>query len=210
LNHRGTENTVKRRFGFLISSFKPIIIFPFILCALCASVVKKERKRMDKIRGRVWKVGDQINTDLITPGQYLTAPIEEVKKHVLEPVNPRFAKDAREGDILVAGKNFGCGSSRESAPRALKALGISAVVAESFARIFFRNAVATGLAVVPCPGISPSFEEGEVLELDLESALVKNMNRKLQLQGKPLPKEMLEVLLKGGITPLLKEMFGKS
>jgi len=155
-------------------------------------------------------VGDQINTDLITPGQYLTAPIEEVKKHVLEAINPRFAKKAREGDILVAGKNFGCGSSRESAPRALKALGISAVVAESFARIFFRNAVAIGLAVVPCPGISPSFEEGEVLELDLESALVKNMNRKLQLQGKPLPKEMLEVLLKGGITPLLKEMFGKS
>jgi len=76
---------------------------------------------MDKIQGRVWKVGDQINTDLITPGQYLTSPIEEVKKHVLEAINPRFAREAREGDILVAGKNFGCGSSRESAPRALKA-----------------------------------------------------------------------------------------
>jgi 3-isopropylmalate/(R)-2-methylmalate dehydratase small subunit len=172
-------------------------------------VVKKERKGMNNIRGRVWKVGDQINTDLITPGQYLTAPIEEVKKHVLEAVNPCFAKEAREGDILVAGKNFGCGSSRESAPRALKALGISAVVAESFARIFFRNAVAIGLAVVPCPGVSQSFEEGETLELDLESARVKNLTREIQLQGKPLPKEMLEVLNKGGITPLLKEMFGK-
>jgi 3-isopropylmalate/(R)-2-methylmalate dehydratase small subunit len=165
---------------------------------------------MSVIQGRVWKVGDQINTDLITPGQYLTAPIEEVKKHVLEAVNPRFAKETREGDILVAGKNFGCGSSRESAPRALKALGISAVVAESFARIFFRNAVAIGLAVVPCPGVFQSFEEGEMLELDLESAQVKNMNRKIQLQGNPLPKEMLEVLIKGGITPLLKDMFGKS
>ncbi len=162
------------------------------------------------IRGRVWKVGDQINTDLITPGQYLTAAIEEVKKHVLEAVNPRFSKEAREGDLLVAGKNFGCGSSRESAPRALKALGISAVVAESFARIFFRNAVAIGLAVVPCPGVSQSFEEGETLELHLEDALVKNLKRKIQLQGKLLPKEMLDVLHKGGITPLLKEMFGKS
>jgi 3-isopropylmalate/(R)-2-methylmalate dehydratase small subunit len=165
---------------------------------------------MDKIRGRVWKVGDQINTDLITPGQYLTAPIEEVKKHVLEAVNPRFAKEARKGDILVAGKNFGCGSSRESAPRALKALGISAVLAESFARIFFRNAVAIGLAVIPCPGVSQFFEEGETLELDLESARVKNSTREIQLQGKPLPKEMLEVLHKGGIAPLLKEIFGKS
>jgi 3-isopropylmalate/(R)-2-methylmalate dehydratase small subunit len=184
----------------------------FLVAALprCASVVKKERKRMDNIRGRVWKVGDQINTDLITPGQYLTAPIEEVKKHVLEAVNPRLAKEIREGDILVAGKNFGCGSSPESAPRALKARGISAVVAESFARIFFRNAVAIGLAVVPCPGAFQSFEEGEMLELDLESARLKNLSRNIQLQGKPLPQEMLAVLNKGGITPLLKEMFGKS
>ena len=167
------------------------------------------RNKFSLIRGRVWKVGDQINTDLITPGQYLTAPIEEVKKHVLEAVNSRFAKETREGDILVAGKNFGCGSSRESAPRALKALGISAVVAESFARIFFRNAVAIGLAVVPCPGVSRSFEEGEMLELELEGAGVKNPDRKIQLQGKALPKEMLEVLNRGGITPLLKEMFGR-
>jgi 3-isopropylmalate/(R)-2-methylmalate dehydratase small subunit len=165
---------------------------------------------MNKIGGRAWKVGDQINTDLITPGQYLTAPIEEVKNHVLEAVNPDLAKEAREGDILVAGKNFGCGSSRESAPRALKALGISAVVAESFARIFFRNAVAIGLAVVPCPLVSSSFEQGETIELDLERARVKNLTRNIQLQGKPLPKEMLEILHKGGITPLLKEIFGKS
>ena len=110
----------------------------------------------------------------------------------------------------MAGKNFGCGSSRESAPRALKALGISAVVAESFARIFFRNAVAIGLAVVPCPGVFQSFEEEETVELDLDSARVKNLNRNIQLQGKPLPKEMLEVVHKGGITPLLKEIFGKS
>ena len=110
----------------------------------------------------------------------------------------------------MAGKNSGCGSSRESAPRSLKALGISAVVAESFARIFFRNAVAIGLAVVPSPEVFQSFEEGEILGLDLERARIQNLTRNLHLQGKPLPKEMLEGLNKGGITPLLKEMFGKS
>jgi 3-isopropylmalate dehydratase small subunit len=123
-------------------------------------ITGKQGIEMEVIRGRVWKVGDQVNTDLITPGQYLTAPLEEVKKHVLEAINPRFAQEARGGDILVAGKNFGCGSSRESAPSALKAQGISAVVAESFARIFFRNAVAIGLAVVPCPGISSLLKSG--------------------------------------------------
>lgn len=163
---------------------------------------------MKKIQGRVWKFGDNINTDLISPGRYLAATIDAVKEHVLEAVNPRFAREAQKGDILVAGKNFGCGSSRESAPRALKALGIEAVVAESFARIFFRNSVATGLAVLSCPSVFKSFEEADILELDLEKARVKNLNRNITLQGNPLPQEMLEVLHKGGIPSLLKEMFG--
>ena len=161
------------------------------------------------IKGRVWKFGDNLNTDVISPGRYQADPIEVIKEHVLEAVNPRFAKEAKKGDLVVAGKNFGCGSSRESAPRALKALGIEAVVAESFARIFYRNAVAIGLPVLACPSVSQSFEEGETLELDLEKAQVKNLNRNISLPGKPLPPEMLEVLGKGGITPLLKEMFAK-
>jgi len=161
------------------------------------------------IQGRVWKFGNNINTDLISPGRYQAATIDEIKEHVLEAVNPRFAKEVRKGDVVVAGKNFGCGSSRESAPRALKALGLEAVVAESFARIFYRNAVAIGLPVLACPSIHQSFEEGETLELDLEKAQVRNLNRNISLQGKPLPPEMRDVLKKGGITPLLKEMFGK-
>jgi len=160
------------------------------------------------IRGRVWKFGNDINTDLISPGKYLAATIDVIKEHALEAVNPRFAKEVQKGDILVAGKNFGCGSSRESAPQALKALGIEAVVAESFARIFFRNAVAIGLPVLACPSVSQSFAEGETLELDLEKAQIRNMGRNISLQGNPLPQEMLEVLKKGGITSLLKEMFG--
>lgn len=165
---------------------------------------------MNIIRGRVWKFGDDINTDLISPGRYLTAAIEEIKGHVLEAVNPRFAAEARKGDVLVAGKNFGCGSSRESAPRALRALGLEAVVAESFARIFFRNAVAIGLPVLACLSVSRTFEDGDTLELDLENARVTHVARNLPLQGTPLPREMLEVLGKGGIPSLLKEMFGGS
>ena len=165
---------------------------------------------MKKIQGRVWKFGDNINTDLISPGRYLAAPIDAVKEHVLESVRPHFAKEVRKGDILVAGKNFGCGSSRESAPRALKELGLAAVIAETFARIFFRNAVAIGLPVLPCPSVFKSFEEGDFLELDLEEARVRNLNRNITLQGNPLPQEMLEVLNKGGIPSLLKEMFGGS
>jgi 3-isopropylmalate dehydratase small subunit len=165
-------------------------------------------KTMKIIQGRVWKFGDNINTDLISPGRYLTATIDEIKEHVLEAVNPRFAAEVRKGDVLVAGRNFGCGSSRESAPRALRALGLEAVVAESFARIFFRNAIAIGLPALACPSASQVFEEGETLELDLENARVTHLRRNISLQGTPLPREMLEVLSKGGIPSLLKEMFG--
>lgn len=164
---------------------------------------------METIEGRVWKFGNDINTDLISPGRYQAAPIEEIKEHVLEAINPRFAKEARPGDILIAGKNFGCGSSRESAPQALKALGVAAVVAESFARIFFRNAVAVGLPVLACPSVSQSFKEGETLELDLEKAEVKNRAAGTSLKGSPLPQQMLDVLNKGGIPALLKDIFGK-
>ncbi len=164
---------------------------------------------MKTIEGRVWKFGNDINTDLISPGRFLASPIEEIKGHVLEAVNPRFAQEVRKGDVVVAGKNFGCGSSRDSAPQALKALGVAAVVAESFARIFFRNAVAVGLPVLACPSVSQSFEEGETLELDLEKAEVKNRARGTSLQGNPLPQQMLDVLNKGGIPALLKDIFGK-
>jgi len=163
---------------------------------------------MKLIKGRIWKFGNDINTDVITPGKYLASPIQEVKDHVLEAVNPKFAKEVRKGDILLAGKNFGCGSSRETAPQALKALGIDAVVADSFARIFFRNAVAIGLAVLACPSVSQSFEEGEIMELNLEKAELKNPKNNISLKGSPLAKEMLAVLSKGGITALLKELFG--
>jgi len=162
---------------------------------------------VERIKGRVWKFGDSINTDVIIPGAFLASPIDVAKKHVLEAINPRFAKEVRQGDVLVAGKNFGCGSSRESAPQALKSLGLGAVVAESFARIFFRNAIAIGLPVLTCPDVSKSFKDGDEIELDLEKAEVLKQGGPT-LKGQALPRQMLDVLNKGGVKGVLKEMFG--
>lgn len=161
---------------------------------------------LEPIRGRVWKFGNDIDTDVITPGIYLDAPMDEMKKHVLEVVNPRFASEVKPGDIIVAGRNFGCGSSRETAPDALKALGIGAVVAVSFARIFFRNAIAIGLPIISCPNVAEAFDEGQELELDLTNARVRNVTTGTVLQAEALAPEMLEVLTKGGIGVLLEEM----
>jgi len=162
---------------------------------------------MDEIvKGKVWKFGDNIDTDVITPSVYFKLPMEELKKHVLDRIRPEFAREMKPGDVIVGGINFGCGSSREQAPVAIKALGVGAVIAESFARIFFRNAIAIGLPVIACPQISASFNDGEELNLDIRTAEITNVTRGKRLQAKPLPKEMLEVLSKGGIVPLLKAM----
>jgi 3-isopropylmalate/(R)-2-methylmalate dehydratase small subunit len=161
---------------------------------------------MEIIRGRVWLFGDNVDTDVITPGVYVDAPMEEMKKHVLEALNPRFPKEVKAGDIIVAGKNFGCGSSRETAPDAIKALGIGAVVAESFARIFFRNAVSIGLPVLPCPGASRAFGEGDEAEVDIFGAQVKNLSSTKTLSGEPLAKDILDLISRGGTLALLKAM----
>ncbi|MDR7434093.1 MAG: 3-isopropylmalate dehydratase [Armatimonadota bacterium] len=156
------------------------------------------------VQGRVWKFGDDISTDLLAPGAYAVAPLEERKRHVLESVNPRFPEEVRPGDIVVAGRNFGCGSSRETAPEGLKALGVGCVVAESFSRLFFRNAIAIGLPVLPCPGVVEAFEEGDPAEVEIAGALVRNLRTGQALWGRKLPPAMLEVLAAGGILPLLK------
>jgi 3-isopropylmalate/(R)-2-methylmalate dehydratase small subunit len=165
---------------------------------------------MDKVKGKVWKFGDNIDTDVIIPTVYSKLPMDEMKKHVLDRIRPEFPGKVKPGDVIVAGINFGCGSSRESAPAALKALGVSAVVAESFARIFFRNAIAIGLPVIPCPQVSSSFVDGDELKLDVTTAEVTNVTKGKKLQAQPLPMEMLEVLSKGGILPLLKAIGQKS
>jgi 3-isopropylmalate/(R)-2-methylmalate dehydratase small subunit len=160
-------------------------------------------------RGKVWKFGNHVDTDAMTPGKYMSAPQAELMKHVLEVINPRFPREVKPGDMIVAGTNFGCGSSRESGPAALKTLGIGAVIAESFARIFFRNAIAIGLPAITCPEVSALFADGDELELDLVSGKITNLTRGKTVYAQPLPEQMLEVLSQGGILPLLKQMASK-
>jgi 3-isopropylmalate dehydratase small subunit len=164
---------------------------------------------MKAIEGKVWKFGDNIDTDLIVPGQYLDAPMEEIVKHVLASVNPDFVKEVKRGDIIIAGRNFGCGSSRENAPGAIKELGISCIVAESFARIFFRNAIAIGLPIISCTGVSDAFEDGDIAHIEIQEASVENRTKKQSLKAENLSDEMISILSKGGILELLKERVGK-
>jgi len=162
------------------------------------------------IRGRAWVVGDDISTDLLDPGAYAIAPLPERIRHTLEPVHPRFATEVRPGDILIAGANFGCGSSRETAAEALRALGVGCVVAESFARIFLRNALALGLPVLVCPGITEAVGEGDPVEADPAAGRVTNLRTGTALQASPLPPLMRELLAAGGVLPMLRQLASRA
>ena len=162
----------------------------------------------DLIAGRVWRFGDDVSTDLLSPGEYAIAPVEVRRVHCLEALNPRFPSEVQPGDVVVAGRNFGCGSSRETAPENLQALGVACVVADSFARIFLRNAVAIGLPVLACKGVAAAFAEGDELEADLAAGVVRNAGTGAVLQGEPLPPEMREILAAGGILAALRSGLG--
>ncbi len=157
------------------------------------------------VSGRVWKFGHDISTDLLSPGSFAVDPVEVRKLHVLESVSPSFATEVQPGDVIVAGRNFGCGSSRETAPENLKALGVACVVAESFARLFMRNAVAVGLPVLICRGIHQFVEDGDQIEIDLISGHITSERNGLSLGAEPLPREMRDILAAGGILAVLKE-----
>lgn len=156
------------------------------------------------VRGRAWRFGDDISTDALSPGAYAVASPAERARHTLEAVNPRFAVEVRPGDVVVAGRNFGCGSSRETAPEALKTLGVGCVVAASFARLFLRNAVAIGLPALPCAEAPAAVADGDAVEVDLETGTVRNVATGAAVQGQLLPPQMLDVLRAGGIEPLLR------
>ncbi|MCL7414856.1 MAG: 3-isopropylmalate dehydratase small subunit [ANME-2 cluster archaeon] len=147
------------------------------------------------ISGRVWKYGDDIDTDVIIPGKYLrTTDMQVFAEHALEGIDPDFSKQVRSGDIIVAGKNFGCGSSREQAPLALKYAGISCVVARSFARIFFRNAINVGLPIIEA---DITCQQGEICTVDLQQGKVHCGDR--VGEGTKLPEFLQEILLDGGL-----------
>ncbi len=158
----------------------------------------------DVVRGRAWCFGDDISTDLLSPGAYAVDPVEVRKLHVLESVNPSFAAEVRPGDVVVAGRNFGCGSSRETAPENLAALGVSCVVASSLARIFLRNAVAIGLPVLICPGVDAAVHDGDEVEVDLGAGTVRVLPDGPTLRGEGLPEAMREILAAGGILAVLR------
>lgn len=155
------------------------------------------------LKGRVWKFGDNIDTDIIIPARYLASTDPEVLgRHCMEPLAPDFAAKVLKGDIIVAGRNFGCGSSREHAPLALTALGISVVIAKSFARIFYRNAFNKGLALLEAD-IYDQVEEGDTIEVDLTTGTITA--RGVQAKAKPIPPFMLQLIDEGGLINHLRK-----
>ncbi|MFQ5895857.1 MAG: 3-isopropylmalate dehydratase small subunit [Nitrospinota bacterium] len=154
---------------------------------------------MEKREGRAWRFGDGITTDHIAPGRYfhLRSDLPELAKHVLEDADPEFARKMRRGDFVVAGRNFGQGSSREHAPAIIRLAGCSAVLAKSFARIFFRNAINVGLPVVICD--TDRIRAGDELELDLEAGTLEDKTQGFSLQFPPLPAVMTRILRDGGL-----------
>ncbi len=156
-----------------------------------------------RFRGRAWLFGADISTDMLSPGQYVHDPLPERLRHVLEAARPEFAAEVRPGDIVVAGPNFGCGSSRESAPQHLKDLGVAVVLADSLARIFARNAIAVGLPALTCPGVSAAVGHHQQVEVDIVAGQVTVGDTGQLLQADRIPPAMLEVLHHGGIEPLL-------
>jgi 3-isopropylmalate/(R)-2-methylmalate dehydratase small subunit len=157
------------------------------------------------IKGKAIKFGDNVDTDVILPGPYLvhTDP-NELAKHAMEGLDPKFAEKAADGVVVVGGKNFGCGSSREQAPIALKYSGVKCVLAESFARIFYRNSITIGLPVLACPGVSGNVEEGDLLIVDLQSGRVEDKTNGSVLEATRLPAFIMEILDDGGLIEHLK------
>ncbi|MDQ0285380.1 3-isopropylmalate/(R)-2-methylmalate dehydratase small subunit [Desulfofundulus luciae] len=156
------------------------------------------------IRGRVHKYGDNINTDIISPAQYMELSYADMAAHAMEGIDPDFSRKVRPGDIVVAGKNFGSGSSRETAPIALKYAGVGAVVAKFFARIFYRNALNIGLPVLELPEVG-EINDGDELEIDLARGTIRNLTRNKDYRFTALPDHILELLQAGGLVPLLEQ-----
>ncbi len=151
------------------------------------------------LRGKAWKFGDGISTDHIAPGRlfHLRSNLPELAKHVMEDANPEFASKMEKGDFIVAGKNFGLGSSREHAPAIIKIAGVSAVLAKSFARIFFRNAINLGLPVLICD--TDGIDEGDELEVDMSAGKIRDITKGMEIEFVPLPDIMVKILNDGGL-----------
>lgn len=162
-------------------------------------------------KGRAWRFGDDVNTDEIIPARYLnTFDPDELARHCMEDADPDFMKKVSPGDIIVAGKNFGCGSSREHAPIAIKAARISCVIADSYARIFYRNSINIGLPIVESAEAAKGIMEGDEIEVDFETGRIINHTRKTEFAAKPFPPFMRDLIAKGGLMNKVRsELSGK-
>ena len=151
-------------------------------------------------RGRVHKYGNNIDTDVIIPARYLnTSDHKELASHCMEDIDKDFTKNVKDGDIMVGGANFGCGSSREHAPIAIKKSGISCVIAKTFARIFFRNAINIGLAILECPEASEKIQSGDDVEIDFDTGVITNHTRNEKYQAEPFPDFVKEIIKADGL-----------
>lgn len=161
-------------------------------------------------RGKAWKFGDDVDTDAIIPARYLnTSDPKALAAHCMEDADATFSGKVNAGDVIIAGKNFGCGSSREHAPVAIKAVGVSCVIAQSFARIFYRNAFNTGLPILECPEAVAAIETGDEVEVDLDQGVVANVTKGVKYKAEPVPPFMQELLNAGGLIPYVQKQLKK-
>ena len=151
-------------------------------------------------KGTIFKFHNDLDTDQIIASQYLLLPnLDEMKSHTFESLDPDFAKKVKPGDFVVGGENFGCGSSREQAPGVLKALGVQAVIAKSFARIFYRNAINIGLPIIECPEAAKGIEAGDEVEVDFDNGMIYNRTKGTEFKGQPFPEFMQKLIAAGGL-----------
>lgn len=161
-------------------------------------------------KGKVIKYKDNIDTDVIIPARYLTTSNpEELAAHCMEDIDKEFVNRVKPGDIMVAGKNFGCGSSREHAPIAIKASGISCVIAESFARIFYRNSINIGLPIMECPEAAKDIEDGDEVNVDVSTGIITNITKNKTYKANPFPDFMQDIIKAGGLVNQIKERMAK-
>lgn len=156
--------------------------------------------------GRVFKYGDNVDTDVIIPARYLnSSDPKELAQHCMEDIDADFVKKVKEGDIIVADKNFGCGSSREHAPLAIKAAGVSCVIAQTFARIFYRNAINIGLPIIECPEAAENIAAGDEVEVDFDSGMITNKTKGSTYQGQAFPPFMQKIIDSGGLVNYINQ-----
>ncbi len=161
---------------------------------------------MEKFTGRVWVLGDDIDTDIIIPTEYLALPtVDDMKKYAFSPLRPELAGQIKDGDIIVAGKNFGCGSSREQAPEIIKHLNVKCVIAKSFARIFFRNSINNGLLLIENADLADVVKEGDTIEVTLNEKIVHNGT---EYKIQPLPQNLMDIINAGGLVKAMQKRNG--